>query len=333
MVTPTPPGDQPGTPPQRRAQPAPHPDAPTQPAVPIAPRHPGADSRDWRRGPSTNYPPPPLLPPPVGRGPHSTRTTRLRQAGIAAAIAATIAVAGVAIYAATGDRNTVAGTAVAIESSTSTPGRSASPPPTTSSRPAPPPPPVIPESGLEALLVDDAALSDLVGVPLVADLNPPASVLSPNTTDNQPCQGVLAPVTDAAYANSGWNGVRWQRSRNTETRQNVAQGVVSFPDATRALAYVTDQARTWRTCDGQTITFDPDTDPLPIRIHSVLPAADQISAVASSETRASNCYRVLRAVNNVVIDTSVCGPSTIPATEGSEDATQLAATIADRIPQ
>ena len=58
---------------------------------------------------------------------------------------------------------------------------------------------------------------------------------------------------------------------------------MSYPSAQAATAYVEAQARTWRICDGQIISFDPDTNPLPIRIHSVRFDDTGLSAVATSE--------------------------------------------------
>lgn len=317
-------------------------DAPTQAAVPVADREagaPGQETRDWyvpapvthQTGGPQHVTAPPVAPaPPYGAADRQDKRGKgIRQGMLALGATVVLGLAGVLVYAATGDRTTVAGTAVTVTAPSASSSTSVLPPARTST---PVPPPIVGVADLDALLIDDAALSELVGLPLRADFDPAASTMSVNTADNLPCKGTLSAVDSTAYGESGWLGVRWQRSRNADTRRSLVQGVVTFPSAERAAAYLDAAARTWRACDGQIITFDPDTDPLPIRLDSVRGAEGVLSAVATSETRSWSCSRVLRAAANVVIDTTACNPSTAAAPTDNDDAARLAAMIAERIP-
>lgn len=314
------------------------PEAPTQAAVPIRGDRSGAsvdETRDWYPAdspPSWTPPGPSAAPWGIAREQNAVRSSRIRRLGVIGGVVVAVTVAsGAAIYAATGERNTIAGTAVTVSATASQSTSTRAQPPRSTPAPAPPPIPMVATEDLEGLLIDDAALSELVGVPLTPGFTPPDATMSVDATDNTQCRGALTIAAAPAYEESRWTAIRRQTSRNLDTKRSIAQAVVNYPSPQLAAAFVDTQSRTWQACDGQMISFDPDTDPLPIRIHSVQVDGAGISAVATSETKGSNCFRELRAIANVVIDIAACNPSTVPASGGADDADRVAAMIADRV--
>ena len=202
------------------------PDAPTQAAVPGPDqryRRAAEDTRDWYpAGSPPGGPPyapqPPLVAPWDAAPQHNPRRSRrVRQSVVAAGAVVVIAASGLAVYAATGDRTTIAGTATTVSATaaapTSTPRRTPRP------TPAPPPPaPMVATEDLERLLIDDAALSELVGVSLAPDFAPVNTTMSIEATDNPQCRGALTVAAEPAYGESRWMAIRRQTSRNRDTK-------------------------------------------------------------------------------------------------------------------
>lgn len=185
----------------------------------------------------------------------------------------------------------------------------------------------VPTSALEGLLLDAAALRDVLGAQLEpAEVRYPAQMYI-DDVDIADCAGAVVPASQIAYADSGWVSVRKNVHTNPDTRGSVTQAVVAFPDAQRARDFIANQALRQHRCAGQTVVLNPDDDPTDVVVLSVNDTPRGLNTVVvGSQARDAGCDRALRQVANLVIDTQSCGA------QPSSKAAQIADQIAARIP-
>jgi hypothetical protein len=196
---------------------------------------------------------------------------------------------------------------------------------------APPPlskdePASVPTSALEGLLLDAAALRDVVRVPLdPAEVRYPAQMYI-DDVDIADCAGAVVPASQIAYADSGWVSVRKNVHTNPDTRGSVTQAVVAFPDAQRARDFIANEALRQHRCEGQTVVLNPDDDPADVVVLSVNDTPRGLNTVVvGNRARDAGCDRALRQVANLVIDTQSCGAQ--PSSKAAHIADQIAARI------
>ncbi|MCV7192437.1 sensor domain-containing protein [Mycolicibacterium brumae] len=171
----------------------------------------------------------------------------------------------------------------------------------------------VPMATLPSLLLDDDAVSDIVGgsgVDLVA--TSPTLINDGVGVDKQQCVGAWNGGEQAGYQGSGYLSAAGALMRGGTTAADgmtVIQFVVGFTDAGGAQDYLEDSATAWAKCAGQEV-IDTDTDS-GVEVVAVLGELnrtdDGVITIVNSRRGADwACQRGLGAHRNVVIDTVVC---------------------------
>lgn len=190
----------------------------------------------------------------------------------------------------------------------------------------------VPVERLSSVVLSPAEVSSILNDPaLLAEslkqvVDQPAYQLS-----NPTCFSALRALTAPAYEGSGFTGVRAQyfADPGTSVEHEARQGVVAFSSAAEATALVNEAATEWQSCAGQTVTAESGGTTQQVtfdRVEGAPPKIGLRSTVAESPDRA--CQRMLRAVDNVVIDVGVCGVGLTD--EASRIVTEIALNV-DRV--
>jgi len=140
---------------------------------------------------------------------------------------------------------------------------------------------------------------------------------------NPNCLGAFYPTQNAAYAGSGFTGVRGQLL-HTGTEYRVFEAAVSFPTADAAKGFVAASADKWKACAGSAVTVTASGGTANWTFGDLTGAAPKITQPRTRKD-GNQCQRVLSAVSYVVLDVVACAP--VIQDQGSRLTDQLASNI------
>lgn len=173
---------------------------------------------------------------------------------------------------------------------------------------------------LDAILLGAPQVGIIMGVATMDIANQTQQMASAGQLSNPDCLGAFAPAQNAAYAGSGFTGVRGQ-SLHTGTDYRVYEAAVSFPATETAQAFVSAAAGKWKACAGSAVTLTTSDGIGRWTFGEFTGAAPKI-ALMRTRKDGNQCQRVLRAVSDVVLDILACAPSI--QDQGSQIADQMA---------
>jgi serine/threonine-protein kinase len=168
----------------------------------------------------------------------------------------------------------------------------------------------VPVAGLDSILLGSADINNVMGNSIL-EVAATTKQLddTPYKLSNPDCLGALFSLMEPSYAGSGYTAVAAEFLQEPGGgAQLIDQGVVAFPSADRAAAFVSSAAPKWKACAGRTVVQTQDGGPtLAWLLGQVVgdpPAIAQLDAPKDHVP----CQHALRAVSNVVLDVGVCGP-------------------------
>ncbi|MGH3555021.1 MAG: sensor domain-containing protein, partial [Mycobacterium sp.] len=195
----------------------------------------------------------------------------------------------------------------------------------TTTIPAGPPP--VAEGALDGLLLSPAEINTTMGgteMTVYRPWNTLNDVGFKNPTSPPECNPLSGAAEDLAYAGSGWTAVRGQTLQEPQHFTHfVDQGVVLFPSAQAAAAFVSASTQSWPACANRSYTGN---------VYNARWSAGPVSttngtlSATSSMANGWACQRALTARNNVVIDVTGCSFNT------TEQGVSLADQIAAKVP-
>lgn len=155
------------------------------------------------------------------------------------------------------------------------------------------------------------------------------------------CASVIYPGLERTYRDSGGGQVTWRVSENrggmgragVDDNSFVDQDVAVFPkDSDRAAAFIRASAIPWRACAGKAVTVTyRGTDTYTWNVGEVVGDSPKIAQTFALATgNGYTCQRVMRVVDNMVLDVKACG--THVDDESSKIAGRLAAAVTDTAP-
>ncbi|MEZ0364735.1 sensor domain-containing protein [Mycobacterium sp. pUA109] len=170
----------------------------------------------------------------------------------------------------------------------------------------------VPADRLDAILLSPAEIGTLMRTPNLHPDPTERDMISPTYTVSRPeCLSALHAVVAPAYQGSDWTAVYSQYSAEpgTSIDHEVRQGVVAYPSADQADAFLQSSLAKWKSCVGQTVTVT-NADGMSRRVTfenliGVFPKISLFSTIDAPQDWA--CQRAMRSVSNVVIDVGVCG--------------------------
>lgn len=303
--------------------------AATQRAATLPGSHPGFGPVSAAGYPSAPQPVHPRTAYPPHNG-AARGTRRTRTALISAGVVLVLLAGGITAVALTRTDH-APGTDSAAPSITSSPASSAATPPpqpTTTTTTTPPPAPVD-DADLPALLLPPAELAALLGsnpsaTPGASGIANDASTVTPTQ-----CISALLPMQRLALDNTGFRaGYSQQFTPNGPTDPRASQGVVSFPSAEMAAAFITREEQLWRPCANQVLTMSANSG-LPERSYQFTAPSNSGGVLAINANRLGaplQCQHALTARSNIVVDVTSCLSPTI-----ADQAEKIARAIAERI--
>ncbi len=241
-------------------------------------------------------PAPPAQWPPTPAPPWPPRPRRSRTRWIVAGAAALVVVAvlaGLAIW--RGTRPSPPGPQADAGTSTTNP--------TTA--------PTVPTARLDSIMLNAGQVNGIMGSSAL-QLAGTARQLdtTPYTLSNTDCLGALYSSMAATYAGSGYTAADqqvWQEPGGGS--QLISLGVVAYPSAEKAAAFVTASAQKWKACAGQTVIQNQENGPsLAWNMGAVAGDAPGIAQLDTPKDHVP-CQHALGAAANVVLDVGVCGPN------------------------
>lgn len=270
-------------------------------------------------------PAPWAMPPAGGRSPHTQRWL-LAIAGAAVVVAAVT----VAVAASTGSH----------DNSPAVPGGVPVPsPPTKSSAPstavmvpavpsAPSAPAsVVSDEALPSLIPDAAYIGQVMGttgLESIDKLSGPG--MFSDDADPAQCVGVIIPANRNAYAGSGPRA-SYSQALHDQGSTTVFAAATTFPTASLAADFVSQQRPIWQACQSTPVRLDPGHEnPMTWNVHDVSRQADTLTAHISVAGGPS-CQRALMSKNNVVIDVTACNANPL------NEAVTIASAISQRAAQ
>jgi serine/threonine kinase PknH len=200
---------------------------------------------------------------------------------------------------------------------------------TTTTTPAGPPP--VAAAALDGLLLSPAEINATMGATGMT-VDRPWNTLNDegfnNPSSPPECIPLGGAAEAAAYAGSGWTAFRGQTLKEPQQRftHGVDQGVVLFPSAQAAAAFVSASTRSWAACTSYMDNVN--------NVHyTVGPVSTTNGTLTAMTTRTATatvqggwvCQRALTARNNVVIDVTGCSFNTTE--QGVSIADQIAAKV------
>lgn len=329
--------------------------APTQAAVPVAPRHEVTQPAATQ---SRTASPAPGGTPREGT---SSRKRGLVVAGTVAAVVVVIAV-GIGIWQ-PWNRGTTANTAAVSTSQTTNPTTTLAPPPP----PAPSPPPTFPAASIDSVLLTAQEINDRLGTyATYSNQSAPAAMMaiedsSYGMSDNaalvtpQTCVGLVFGAEHRVYADTGFEEMRDQTfrpepyvfDRTINPPWIVEQTVVVYPTVEAAEAVYAASLQQWQSCAADVVTEDvPPENNRAFQLGTVQNTGDllTVSMAANNHNGAQACQQVLGVRENVVIGTRSCDNIEETASTGysgagwpvnpnwaSDDARQLAQLMLDKV--
>lgn len=259
--------------------------------------------------------PPPWAMPPAGGARRKTQHWLLAATGAVVAVAAVT----IAVAASTGKDN---------GSATASHGVPVPNPPTKSAAaptpPPPPPPSLVSDATLPTLLPDPAQVAQVMGTTVMDPIDKLSGPgMYTDNADPAQCVGLVIPAAKNAYAGSGWRATYVQALHDQSNR--VFDGVTTFPAASSAGNFVTQQELAWQGCRFAPVVLGPEHDkPITWTIQDVSRQGDTVTARISAQGGLS-CQRALTSKSNVVIDVSAC------SAHPSDEAVTLASAISQRV--
>ena len=139
---------------------------------------------------------------------------------------------------------------------------------------------------------------------------------------NPNCLGAFYPTQAAAYAGSGFTGVRGRLLQSSTLSYRVYEAAVSFPTADAATAFVAASVGNWKACAGSAVTVG---DSVQWTFGDLTGAVPKISLLRTRQTPSNQCQRVLSAVSTIVLDVIACAPAI--QDRGSQLADQMAKNV------
>jgi hypothetical protein len=176
---------------------------------------------------------------------------------------------------------------------------------------------------LDSILLGAPEVSTIMGVPSM-DIGNQTQQMAPEWQLSNPnCLGAFYPTQNAAYAGSGFTGVRGQLL-HTGTEYRVFEAAVSFPTADTAKGFVAASADKWKACAGSAVTVTASGGTASWTFGDLTGAAPKIT-LPRTRKDGNQCQRVLSAVSYVVLDVVACAP--VIQDQGSRLTDQLANNI------
>jgi serine/threonine-protein kinase len=130
------------------------------------------------------------------------------------------------------------------------------------------------------------------------------------------CMGVWAALHNSTYASAATTGVAGQSvAEEPKPFHRVIQGVVSFPDAAAAEAFIDLQTKQWGECQSRAIDITYGDNVEHVEIGPFVKDGDMLTVVSTPRLSADapkiTCERAMTARRNVVIDVRACAPSDV----------------------
>jgi serine/threonine-protein kinase len=306
---------------------APDPAAATQRAATVAPPRYGHAPAAPPAAPG--WPPqgaaPAGYPPHYGApgGPRRTRRTAL----LAGAVVVALLAGAITAIVLTRRENAPATTATPPTTNTSAATATAAAPapappaPTTTT----PPPAPVDDADLPTLLLPPDQLNALLGANPAA--SPPASGIANDASTVTPtqCISALLPMQRLALDNTGFRaGYSQQFTPSTPADPRASQGVVSFPSAEMAAAFITREEQLWQPCGNQVLTLSGNGGPdRSYQLAAPTRAGDVLTINANRLGPPLQCQHALTARSNIVVDVTTCMSSAV-----TDQASKIARAIA-----
>jgi hypothetical protein len=265
-------------------------------------------------------PPPPDRPPPQ-IGTPSPPTWDRKPLAIAAGAAIVVVVAATVGYELTGPDSQPANTSRPF--TMSQPSTSISQPPSPTVAP-------VAEAALERLLLSPDQINTTMGatgMTVTRPWNTLNDVGVSNVASPPECTPLDGAAEAAAYTGSGWTAERGQSLE--DPLHAVDQGVILFPSARAAAAFVSASSQSWPACANRTYTGNIygaqwSAGPVSTVNGTVSATSTRQGVVAAAEGWA--CQRALTARNNVVIDVAAC------SLNATDQGINIAHQIAEKVP-
>ncbi len=177
---------------------------------------------------------------------------------------------------------------------------------TTTTTPTGPPP--VAEGALDGLLLSPAEINTTMGATGMTVYRP-WNTLNDVGFDNPSSPPECLPLGGAAeanvYAGSGWTAVRGQSLQEPPHYTHVVeQGVVLFPSAQAAAAFVSASTQSWPACANR--SYHDNVNNNQRSVGPVTITNGTLSATTTQQGTDWACQRALTARNNVVIDATGC---------------------------
>jgi hypothetical protein len=194
----------------------------------------------------------------------------------------------------------------------------------------PPSPTVAPvtEAALDGLLLSPDQINtvmDATGMAVTQPWNTLNDVGFENPASPPECNPLDGAAEAAAYTGSGWTAERGQSLTEPQPEHDVDQGVILFPSAQAAAAFVSASSQSWPACANRSYTDNVKN--LQWSVGPVSTTNGTVSATATQQGTDWACQRALMARNNVVIDATACTHNNT-----TDQAVSIAAQIAAKIP-
>jgi serine/threonine kinase PknH len=178
---------------------------------------------------------------------------------------------------------------------------------------------------LDLVLLGAADVANIMGIPSIDFRNSTAQPRPDWKLSNPACLGAFDPLQNAAYAGSGFTGVRGQELSTSDDINRVYEAAASFPTAEKAKAFVLAQADKWKACAGLPVTTTGSRGTVNWTFGDPKVEGPKITQLRTNGDGSSECQRVLTAVSDVVLDVRACARSVTD--QGSKIADQMAAQV------
>lgn len=180
--------------------------------------------------------------------------------------------------------------------------------------PAAPSEPLVEPGSVSRLLLSDAKLSSIMGVPmrLGASTNQPVDYSRKITSTE--CASAYGPIAQSSYAGGGYTALEANvyTAANPDPQRGTAsvqQAVVAYPSVDAAKSARDRQVDEWRACQNRSAIrqVDPNDPSAEVKFADVVVTDDGVALIAQAVGPSGvACDRGLGVKNNVVVDSIVC---------------------------
>ncbi len=184
----------------------------------------------------------------------------------------------------------------------------------TQASPAAPSEPLVEPGSVSRLLLSDAKLSSIMGVPmrLGASTNQPVDYSRKITSTE--CAAAYGPIAQSSYAGGGYTALEANvyTAANPDPQRGTAsvqQAVVAYPSVDAAKSARDRQVDEWRACQNRSAIrqVDPNDPSAEVKFADVVVTDDGVALIAQTVGPSGvACDRGLGVKNNVVVDSIVC---------------------------